>query len=138
MFSTKNRCDLLSKPISSELYSYTNTILKNLDCVTYGIGGTNNHIHILCSLSKKHAMSDVIVKIKTGTSRWIKTKNEMFKNFYWQRGYGAFSISPSHKNIICNYIANQEQHHKQITFEDELRKILKKYQTNYDEKYLLD
>jgi hypothetical protein len=114
-------------------------ILKNNDCCYQSkIGGTENHVHILCALPKIISVGDLIKQIKANSSKWIKTKRENLWNFCWQRGYGAFSISPVHMQVISSYIANQEMHHKKITFEDELRRLIKKYDVAYDEHYLFD
>jgi REP element-mobilizing transposase RayT len=136
IFSTKERRFCLNETIFSELYRYIAGILKKCGCEACQIGGTENHIHILCALSKNYALNKIVEIIKTGSSKWIKTKGEAYRDFYWQGGYGAFSISFTHKDIVCNYIASQKEHHKQITFEEELEKILKNYHVTYDSKYV--
>jgi REP element-mobilizing transposase RayT len=136
IFSTKERRFCLNEIIVNELYRYIAGILKKCGCEPYQIGGTENHIHILCALSKNYALNKIVEIIKTGSSKWIKTKGEVYRNFYWQGGYGAFSISFTHKDVVCNYIANQKEHHKQITFEEELEKILKNCHVTYDSKYI--
>jgi putative transposase len=138
VFSTQKRIAWLDDKITGELYLYINKILQNQNCVMLQIGGTKDHIHILCAITKNLSISKIIEEVKISSSKWIKTKNEIYKGFYWQRGYGAFSISPSHKQIVCNYIANQKKHHQQVTFADELRKLLKKYNVNFEEQYLWD
>ena len=100
------------------------------------IGGTEDHIHILHRLSKKHLPCKTIEKIKTQSSHWMKSKG--IKNFYWQGGYGSFSISPEKIQIIKNYIINQEEHHKKESFKEEYRKILNQYNIPINEKYLWD
>ena len=82
--------------------------------------------------------SDLIKEIKTSTSVWLKTKGDDLANFHWQNGYGVFSLSPAHLQGLCKYIANQENHHKHIDFKNELLGLLKKYNINYDERYLWD
>jgi putative transposase len=138
VFSTKKRARLLDDKIINDIYPYINKILQNHNCRTAQIGGTEDHIHILCELAKNLSVSKIIEEIKTSSSKLVKTKSPMYKDFYWQHGYGAFSISPGHKEIVCNYIANQKQHHKTISYEDEFRTLLKKYNINFEEKYLLD
>jgi len=83
-------------------------------------------------------VSTLIEKIKSNSSKWIKTKRKDLWDFCWQKGYGAFSVSPGHTQVITNYIANQEAHHKKITFEDELLSLIKKYNVEYDARYLFD
>ena len=136
VFSTKERRSWLNDSIINELYRYIAGTLKQCNCETIKIGGTENHIHILCALSKNHALNKIIEIIKTSSSKWIKTKGEIYRDFHWQNGYGVFSISSTHENVISNYIANQKEHHKQITFEEELKGILNKCRVKYDDKYV--
>jgi len=138
VFSTKNRIEIIDDNISLELFSYITTILKNNGCDVYKIGDTTNHVHILFSLSKNHSLSDIIKEIKHDTSRWIKNKEEKYQSFYWQSGYGAFSISANNKKIVCNYIVNQKKHHERFYFKHEFKKLLVKYDIKFDEKYLWD
>ena len=138
VFSTKKRILLLDDNITTDLYPYITNILKNHKCCVLQIGGTENHIHILCALAKNLTMGKVVEEVKTGSSKWIKTKSSRYEDFYWQHGYGAFSVSPSHVAIVRNYIANQKQHHEKFTFEDEFRRLLQKYNVAFDEKYLFD
>jgi REP element-mobilizing transposase RayT len=102
------------------------------------IGGTENHIHILFEIAKILSIGKIVEEVKTSSSRWIKTKDPKYKEFYWQHGYGAFSVSSSNKEIVCNYIANQKQHHKTWSFDNELRSLLQKHDIKVDEKYSLD
>ena len=138
VFSTKHRVPLISKEIEEELFSYLGGICKNLECNPIQIGGHKDHIHIFCLLSKKIALMDLIEKVKTNSSKWIKTKGKEFENFYWQNGYGAFSVNPTEIEIVKNYILNQEEHHKKKTFQEEFLAFLKKYDVEYDERYVWD
>ena len=138
VYSTKKRQRWLTDEICFELYPYISTILKNSNCHPYEVGGMADHVHILCTLPKTTTISDLIKEIKISTSKLIKSKNDKYNDFFWQHGYGVFSISPSHLNIVRSYIIHQSDHHKKITFEDELRKLLNKYFIKYDEKYLWD
>ena len=138
VFSTKHRVPLISKEIEEELFSYLGGICKNLECNPIQIGGHKDHIHILCLLSKKIALMDLIEKVKTNSSKWIKTKGKEFENFYWQNGYGTFSVNPTEIEIVKNYILNQEEHHKKKTFQEEFLAFLKKYYVEYDERYVWD
>jgi len=135
VFSTKQRQPYFSAEIGNDLYDYLAGILKNKNCHPHQIGGASDHIHILCAQSKNITLSTLIEQLKTGSSKWIKTKNN---NFYWQNGYGAFSISPAHLNAVKLYIANQLEHHRKISFQDEMRNLLNKYGIEYNEKYLWD
>ena len=102
------------------------------------IGGYTDHIHILCMLSKKIALMKLLEEVKSHSSKWMKTKGEILKKFYWQNGYGAFSVNPSQVNIVIAYIENQKEHHKRRSFQDEYRAILRKYKVEYDERYIWD
>ena len=138
VFSTKNRITYLDDEINHELYLYIAKILQNHNCQSLRIGGTEDHIHILCVMAKNLSIGKIVEEIKIGSSKWIKTKGLKYKEFYWQPGYGAFSVSSSHRNIVCDYINNQKQHHQKITFIDEFYSLLKKYNIEIDNRYSLD
>ena len=138
MFSTKNREQFIYPPFEDELHNYLGGICKNLDCQPIKTGGYTDHIHILCMLSKKIALIKLIEEVKSNSSKWIKAKDESLKGFYWQDGYGAFSVNPSEVDVVSNYISNQSEHHKKITFQDEYRVFFKKYNVEYDERYVWD
>ena len=138
VFSTKHRAPLISKEIEEDLFSYLGGICKNLECNPIQVGGHQDHVHILCLLSKKIALMDLIEKVKSNSSKWIKTKGKELENFYWQNGYGAFSVNPTDIEVVKNYILNQEEHHSKKTFQEEFRAFLKKYNVEYDENYVWD
>ena len=137
-FSTKNRQPFIDKNIREELFSYLAGICKNKECNPIIVGGYKDHVHLLCLLSQKIALMKLIEQLKSHSSKWIKTKGEQYRNFYWQKGYGAFSINPSQIGIVEKYIKNQKAHHKTKSFKDEYRAFLKKYKINYNEKYVWD
>ena len=89
-------------------------------------------------LSKKLALIKLLEEAKSHSSKWIKIKGPEFENFYWQNGYGAFSVNPSETDRVIHYILNQKEHHKKISFQDEYRAFLKKYNVAYDERYVWD
>ena len=138
VFSTKNRKPMISEDVQDDLFSYIGGICKNLECNPIQVGGYRDHVHILCLLSKKIALMNLIEKIKSNSSKWMKTKGEQFTDFYWQNGYGVFSVNPTEIEIVQQYILNQEEHHKKISFQDEFLKFLKKYKVEYDKKYVWD
>lgn len=138
IFSTKHRNDFIDESIEEELFAYISTISKNLSSPSIKIGGTDNHIHILLTLSPKYALTKVVQEIKAHSSRWIKTKGRKYQDFFWQDGYGAFSVSQKHIFATINYITNQREHHENEDFKTEFINILDKYKTDYDEKYLWD
>lgn len=135
-FSTKNRQNLIDEEIAPLLFEYIGGICKGLECNPVKIGGHRNHVHILSLLSKKVTQAKLLEEIKKNSSKWIKTKNEKYFNFYWQDGYGIFSVNPSEVDVVVNYILNQKEHHEKISFQDELRAFLKKYEVDFDEKYI--
>ncbi len=138
IFSTKLRVSLIHEPIQNELYSYIGGICKEMECQPIKIGGYIDHIHILCMLSKKIALMNLLEEVKSHSSKWMKTKGTDFKNFYWQNGYGAFSVNPSEIDKVIAYIENQKEHHRKKSFQEEYRAFLKKYKVEYDERYVWD
>ena len=137
-FSTKGREHLIDKDISTELFAYIGGICKKLECNPVKIGGHLDHVHILCTLSKKIALVTLIEKVKSNSSKWIKTKGKKYERFYWQKGYGAFSVNPAEVDVVVRYIENQEEHHRKKTFQEEYLTFLKKYKIEYDERYIWD
>ena len=137
-FSTKNRRPLIVSEIEAELHNYVGGICKSLECYPIKVGGYFDHIHVLCLLSQKIALMKLIEEVKSHSSKWVKTKSDEFKGFYWQNGYGAFSVNPTEVGLVEKYILNQHEHHKKMTFQDEYRKFLKKYNVEYDERYVWD
>ncbi len=135
-FSTKQRQPLIQETIELELHKYLGGICNELDCNVIKVGGYYDHIHILCLLSKKVTLIKLMEQLKSCSSGWIKTKSSEFSNFYWQDGYGAFSVNPSEIDVVINYIEKQHEHHKKISFRDEFRAFLKKYNAEYDERYV--
>ena len=137
-FSTKNRYPFIDKNIDTELYSYLGGICQNLECNPIIVGGNKDHVHILCLLSRKIALMKLIEEVKSHSSKWIKTKGLKYQKFYWQRGYGGFSVNPAQINVVKKYILDQESHHQKKSFQDEYRAFLKKYNIEYDEKFIWD
>jgi len=138
VFSTKNREPLITRNIQQELWSYLGGICKNLECNPVLVGGYLDHVHILCLLSQKIALMKLIEEIKSHSSKWIKTKGTEFRSFYWQNGYGAFSVNPGEIEAVKRYIQEQEEHHSGRSFQDEYRYFLNKYDVEFDEKYVWD
>jgi putative transposase len=138
VFSTKHRVPMIIPAYEQELHSYMGGICKNLECIPIKIGGYTDHVHILCMLSKKIALMKMLEEVKSHSSKWMKTNDASLSNFYWQDGYGAFSVNPAETGRVIAYISNQHEHHSKKTFQDEYRSFLKKYQTAYDERYVWD
>jgi putative transposase len=137
-FSTKNRVNLINPEIEEELHNYLGGTCKHLDCNPILVGGHQDHVHILCLLSQKIALMKLIEEVKSHSSSWIKTKGDLWKKFYWQNGYGAFSVNPCEVEVVMDYIRNQKEHHKKRTFKQEYLAFLKKYMIDYDERYIWD
>jgi REP element-mobilizing transposase RayT len=124
--------------MKERLWEYLGGICKGLDCNPVQVGGHNDHVHILCLLSKKITQIHLVEEVKKQSSKWIKTIDANYAKFYWQDGYGIFSVNPFEIDTVVNYIKNQEEHHKKRTFQEELIAFLKKYNMEYDERYLWD
>jgi REP element-mobilizing transposase RayT len=135
-FSTKHRNPFIDDTIKHELWTYLGGICKKLECYPIRVGGYNDHIHICCTLSKKITQIKLLEEVKKESSKWMKTKGKQYENFYWQDGYGIFSVNPSEVEKVVEYIDNQEEHHRKRTFQEELLIFLKKYKVQYDERYL--
>ena len=138
VFSTKHRQRLITPDIEDKLHAYLGGICKGLGCPVLMVGGYVDHIHMLFKLSQKVALMEVVKKVKGGSSKWIKTQDSKFRNFYWQDGYGAFSVSPKGVDVVVAYIKNQHVHHGQQTFKEEYRVLLREYGVGYDERYVWD
>ncbi len=138
VFSTKNRENLISPDIETELFAYIGGILRNHESNLIAANGTENHVHLLILQSKKISLSDLVREVKRASSLWVKQKDTRFSNFKWQGGFGAFSVSKLQINIVKDYIAKQKQHHKKESFDDEYKKFLKRYEMDFDERYFLD
>jgi len=138
VFSTKYRRPIIDEEIENELYKYLGGTCNSLDCNVLIVGGYYDHIHILCMLSKNISLVELVKKVKAHSSKWIKTRGEKYSNFYWQDGYGAFSVNPAQIEIVKNYIANQKEHHNKKNFKKEFKLFLKKYEVEHDGKYVWD
>ena len=138
VFSTKDRYPFLTPEVRPELHAYAATVLKSCESPAIVINSVTEHIHVLCALSKNWAICDLIQKLKTGTSKWIKSKGGILQKFHWQNGYGVFSVSQSQVGSVRKYITNQEAHHRRVTFEEEFRSLLQKHEMEYDERFVWD
>jgi putative transposase len=138
IFSTKNREHSILPEIETKLYDYISGIGQNLECKVLQVGGITDHVHILFSLSRKTSLADFVEEVKKSSSKWVKKQGDNYSNFYWQSGYGAFSVNPKQLDIVISYIANQKEHHHQKTFQEEYLGFLKQYKADYDERYLWD
>jgi putative transposase len=138
IFSTKNRAPMLVNPVRESLHSYTAAVLKNLGCHAVLINSVEDHIHILFELARTATVSAVVEEVKTASSKWLKTQPGITAAFAWQSGYGVFSVSASNLTTVKEYVADQQEHHRKRSFQDELRALLDKHAITYDERYLWD
>jgi len=138
IFSTKLRQPLIHPEVAPDLNAYLGGILSDLGCRPIVINSVVDHTHILCCLSRNHAVAKVVEDVKKGSSKWLKTKGPAMRDFYWQAGYGAFSVSESNAEAVRQYIAKQEEHHRKVTFQDEFRAFLRRHGVEYDERYVWD
>ena len=137
VFSTKYRQPSLAKPNREELYKYIWGVLKNKNCHLYRIGGITDHIHILTHIHPAISLASLVKDIKLSSSEYIKSL-KLFPDFEgWQNGYGGFTYSIKDKDNLIEYIKNQEYHHNEITYIEELIDLLKEHEIEFDEKYLL-
>lgn len=135
VFSTKDRIDLIPVQLEDELYRYIHGIIENKGARLIIAGGTSNHIHLLVSLGRMD-VSELIGDIKRSSSVWMKDKG--VRKFYWQKGYGAFSIGQSQVAEVSRYIRNQKEHHSKQSYQDEFRALCNKYEVEIDERFVWD
>lgn len=136
VFSTKNREPFINPDLRPRLFAYLAGTLHELGCLCIKVGGTADHVHILFGLAKTLSLSKVVEEIKKSSSKWAKENGE--PRFYWQSGYGAFSVSASNEEQVTKYIANQEEHHRERSFQDEFREFLRRHGIEWDERYVWD
>ena len=138
VFSTKGRVPTLTDETRDPLHSYLATVIKNLGCHANLINSVEDHIHVLFELSRTVSVSTVVEDLKTSSSKWIKVQPGGSSDFAWQSGYGVFSVSQSNVEGVRAYIANQREHHRTRSLQDELRTLLQKHGVEYDERYVWD
>jgi len=138
IFGTKDRAPVLAPGVRPELGAYLVGILSRLDCPCVEVGCVADHAHVLFVLHRTRAVADVVEEVKKGSSKWLKTRGPALRNFHWQNGYGAFSVSPSSEARVRTYILNQETHHRRVTFQDEFREFLRRHGVPFDERYVWD
>ena len=139
IFSTRNREPLMNdKTLRRMVHAYLAGICNQMASPALKVGGIADHVHILCNQSKHLALKDLIQNIKQDSSKWIKRQWTHLDSFYWQQGYAAFSVSPTHVEKVCKYVATQEEHHRRKGFQEEFRSFLDRYQVPYDERHIWD
>jgi REP element-mobilizing transposase RayT len=138
VYSTKYRHALIPEDVQGRLYAYQAGVYKECESPAMVIGGVEDHVHALFSLSKNYALKTVVEHIKTGSSKWMKVEGSKNRSFYWQNGYSAFSVSQSNVEDVRRYIETQREHHRKMTFQDELRVLFQRHGIEYDERYVWD
>ena len=139
VFSTKNRGPFLKDAdLRSRLHAYMAGVLQKIRCEPILINGTEDHVHILCNLSRTIAIASLVEEVKKSPSKWVKEQGPAYRDFYWQGGYGAFSVSQSNIEKVRGYIATQEEHHRKVSFQEEFRALCRKHGMEIDERYVWD
>lgn len=136
VFAVKFRKALIEDSYKQELYQYITGIVQSYGHKLLAINGVADHIHIFIGMRPTQSISDLIQDIKGNSSKWVNDKKFLKVKFEWQGGYGAFSYSKSHVQNVINYVKNQEKHHAKQTFRDEYIEFLKKFDIDYDERYI--
>jgi putative transposase len=138
IFSPAQRRPLLEDPVRQSLHAYAAGIFQDQGSPCLVINSVPDHVHALFVLSKNVALAQVVMHVKKGTSRWIKTQGPRYAAFGWQNGYGAFSVSQSAVGEVERYILNQQEHHRKVGFQEEYCAFLKRHGMEYDERYVWD
>jgi REP element-mobilizing transposase RayT len=138
IFSTKDRQPVIPDDLRARLHEYMGGILHGLDCQPIEINSEPDHVHLLFLLARIHSVAKIVGELKEDSSKWLKKSFDGFMAFHWQRGYAIFSVSASNVEAVRTYIRNQREHHRKLTFQDEVRALLEKHQLEYDERYVWD
>ena len=138
IFSTKDREPWLDLDVRPRMHAYIATVCRDLNADALRVGGVADHVHIIATLPRTLAQAEMIETLKKTSSKWIKGLHSKYRRFYWQRGYGAFSVSPSQLDAVLEYVQNQEEHHRTRSFQEEYRDFLCKYGAEFDERYVWD
>ena len=138
IFSAKDREPWLDSKARLKMHAYLATICRNLGATFVHAGGVSDHVHVVTTLPRTVSQAEMIEKIKKTSSNWIKSFDARYRGFFWQRGFGAFSVSPSQLEAVLRYVDEQEMHHRRRTFQEEYRDMLRKHGVDFDERYVWD
>ena len=138
VFSTKDRWPWLNDSVRSRVHAYLATTVRSLGAPWVVAGGVADHVHLLFDLGRMVAPVMFVEQVKRESSKFVKTLGAEYRTFYWQRGYGFFSVSPQERDVVENYIRNQEEHHQTLSFQDEYRAMLDRMGIEFDEQYVWD
>jgi putative transposase len=138
IFSTKDRRPLITDGVRNPLHAYMATVLQNLNCTPLLINSVDDHVHVLFDLARTVSVSQAVEDVKKASSKWIKNQGPEFAAFAWQAGYGAFCVSESNVKAVRKYIAEQQEHHRVKSFQEEYRQFLRRHRVEFDERYVWD
>ena len=139
IFSTKNREPYFKQAaFRGEPHSYLGGAAKSLACQPLRIGGVSDHVHLLTTLSRTVAIAEFVKEVKRVSTLWIQQRSAAYRNFRWQSGYGAFSVSESKVTEVSRYIGDQKEHHRRVTFQEEFRELLRHHGVKFDERFVWD
>ena len=138
IFSTKNREPWLDSAIRARMHAYLATICRDFGCDALHVDGVADHVHIVTTLPRTLSQAQLIEQVKKVSSKWTKSLESRYRGFFWQRGYAAFSVSPSQLDALMQYVQTQEEHHRTRTFQEEYRELLRRHGVEFDEQYVWD
>ncbi|MDA3927324.1 MAG: IS200/IS605 family transposase [Prolixibacteraceae bacterium] len=138
VFAVKGRANILTSNFRNTLFEYITGILKNLEQYPLSVNGYKDHVHCFFELNPNSSVADIAGKVKANSSKWINKNKFVLGHFEWQRGYGGFTYSKSQRNTVINYIKNQEQHHSTKSFKEEYFELLKKFEIEFENKYIFE
>ena len=138
IFSTKDREPWLDSDVRTRMHAYLATVCRDLGAEFVRIGGVADHVHIVTTLPRTVSQAQLVEQIKKASSKWIKAVDARYRGFFWQRGYGAFSVSPSQLDTVVQYVEGQQEHHRTCTFQEEYRELLRRHGIDFNERYVWD
>lgn len=138
IFSTKDREPWLDADVRPRMHAYLATIGRNLGAEAFRVGGAADHVHLVATLPRTLSQAKFVEEVKKLSSKWIKGLAPKYQGFYWQRGYGAFSVSPSQLDALLEYVTTQEEHHRGRSFQEEYSEFLHRHSVDFDERYVWD
>jgi REP element-mobilizing transposase RayT len=138
IFSTKDRQPFLDEAVRPRVHAYLATVVRDLDSPWVVVGGVADHMHILFDMGKLRAPVEFFETVKRESSKFVKTLGTAYRDFYWQRDYGMFSVGPTSRDEVEVYVRNQVEHHRVRTFQEECSAFLERYGIAYDERYVWD
>ncbi len=138
IFSTKHRAPIVTDDVRDPLHRYMASVMRDLQCPAVLINSVEDHVHVLFDLARTVAVATAVEEVKKSSSKWLKTQDSGLAAFAWQAGYGAFAVSESNVETVRNYIANQREHHRAKSFQEEYRAFLERHNVAFDERYVWD